>query len=60
MLGYPSGLQLWDCSYLGSVSELLNLARLEWGAVQFSAMLLDPLSGADDAYRLKWLLIDFS
>ena len=60
MLGYPSGLQLWDCSNLGSVSELLNLAGPEWGAVQFSAILPDPLSGVDDAYRPKRPLIGFS
>ena len=60
MLGYQSSLQLWDCSNLGSVSELLNLARPEWGTVQFSAILPDPLGGADDAYRPKRPLISFS
>ena len=59
MLGYQSGLQLWDCPNLGPVSELLNLAGPEWGTVQFSVILPDPLGGADDACRPKQPLISF-
>ena len=60
MLGYPTGLQLWDCSNLGSVSELLNLAGPGWGAVGFSGVLPDPPSGAEDIYRQKRPMVGFS
>ena len=60
MLGYPTGLQLWDCSNLGSVSELLNLAGPAWGAVEFSGVLPDPPSGAEDTYLHKRPMIGFS
>ena len=60
MLGYPTGLQLWDCSNLGSVSELLNLTGPEWGAVEFAGVLPDPLDAAGDLYRQKRPLIGFS
>ena len=60
MLGYPTGLQLWDCSNLGSVSELLNLAGPGWGAVEFSGVLPDPPNGAEDMYRQKRPMVGFS
>lgn len=60
MLGYPNGLQLWDCSNLGSVSELLNLTGAKWGAVEFAGVLPDPLLASDDAFRPKRPLIGFS
>ena len=60
MLGYPNGLQLWDCSNLGSVSELLNLAGAQWGAVEFAGVLPDPPLASDDAFRPKRPLIGFS
>ncbi|KAI0323703.1 hypothetical protein GY45DRAFT_1376125 [Cubamyces sp. BRFM 1775] len=44
MLDYPTGLHLWDCSNLGSVAELLNLAGAQWGAVEFAGVLPDPPS----------------
>ncbi|KAI0766225.1 hypothetical protein BD413DRAFT_494502 [Trametes elegans] len=62
MLGYPTGLQLWDCSNLGSVAELLNLAGSQWGAVEFAGVLPDPpaASARADAFRQKRPLIAFS
>ena len=60
MLGYPSGLQLWDCSNLGSVSELLNLAGAQWGAVEFAGVLPDPPRTTEDVFRPKRPLIGFS
>ena len=60
MLGYPRGLQIWDCANLGSVSELLNLAGSQWGAVGFAGVLPDPPPYADDAFRPKRPLIGFS
>ncbi|TFK84177.1 hypothetical protein K466DRAFT_527701 [Polyporus arcularius HHB13444] len=59
MLGYPRGLQIWDCSNLGSVSELLNLTGVQWGAVEFAGVLPDPPPSADDAFRAKRPLIGF-
>ncbi|KAI0751945.1 hypothetical protein C8Q80DRAFT_1269094 [Daedaleopsis nitida] len=60
MLGYPRGLQVWDCSNLGSVSELLNLTGAHWGAVEFAGVLPDPPSLADDAFRVQRPLVGFS
>ncbi|KAI0686244.1 hypothetical protein C8Q76DRAFT_313203 [Earliella scabrosa] len=60
MLGYPRGLQVWDCANLGSVSELLNLAGAQWGAVEFAGVLPDPRVPADDAFRAQRPLIGFS
>ena len=60
MLGYPRGLQIWDCANLGSVSELLNLAGSQWGAVGFAGVLPDPPPSADDAFKPKRPLIGFS
>ncbi|TBU43312.1 hypothetical protein BD309DRAFT_894635 [Dichomitus squalens] len=59
MLGYPSGLQLWDCSNLGSVSELLNLTGAQWGAVEFAGVLPDPPQ-VEEEFRPKRPLIGFS
>ncbi|KAI0333347.1 hypothetical protein GY45DRAFT_1344085 [Cubamyces sp. BRFM 1775] len=63
MLGYPTGLQLWDCSNLGSVAELLNLTGPQWGAVEFAGVLPDPspqARGGKDAFQQKRPLIAFS
>lgn len=48
-LGYVSGLQIWDCTYLGSVSELLNLTSPQWGRVAYSAVLSPPHSSDGDS-----------
>ncbi|RPD54134.1 hypothetical protein L226DRAFT_312631 [Lentinus tigrinus ALCF2SS1-7] len=60
MVGYPRGLQIWDCANLGSVGELLNLTGAQWGAVEFAGVLPDPPPSADDAFRPKRPLIGFS
>ena len=60
MLGYPRGLQVWDCANLGAVSELLNLAGAQWGAVEFAGVLPDPRVPAEDAFRAQRPLIGFS
>ncbi|KAH9910661.1 uncharacterized protein BXZ73DRAFT_57927 [Epithele typhae] len=60
MLGYPSGVQIWDCLNLGSVSELLNLTGAQWGAVEFAGVLPDITNPAEDEFRQKRPLIGFS
>ncbi|KAL1937335.1 hypothetical protein VTO73DRAFT_13848 [Trametes versicolor] len=60
MLGYPTGLQLWDCSNLSSVAELLNLTGSQWGAVEFAGILPDPPRAAADELRQKRPLVAFS
>lgn len=45
-LGYYSGFQMWDCTNLASVSEVLNLSASSWGHVTFAGALLPPV--ADD------------
>ncbi|KAH7888262.1 hypothetical protein F5I97DRAFT_1926687 [Phlebopus sp. FC_14] len=47
-VGYNSGFQIWDCTNLGSVSEMLNLSGHSWGRVTFAALLTPP-PVADDA-----------
>ena len=46
LIGYRTGLQIWDCSSLGSVSELLNLTGPQWGAIEL-ARVLPPPRGSD-------------
>ena len=41
-LGYSIGLQIWDCTNLGSVSEILNLSSPEWGHITFAGVLPAP------------------
>jgi len=38
-LGYTTGLQIWDCTILESVSEILNLTDYPFGSVSFAAVL---------------------
>ena len=40
--GYSSGLQNWDCTNLGAVSEILNLSRSDWVPVTFGNVLHAP------------------
>jgi hypothetical protein len=42
LLGYASGLQIWDCTDLAMVSEVLNLSGLDWGFVSCAAVLPRP------------------
>ncbi|GJE97284.1 hypothetical protein PsYK624_135000 [Phanerochaete sordida] len=49
LVGYRSGFQMWDCSNLGSISEILNLSGSEWNDVHMAAVLPNPLeSGSAD------------
>ena len=41
-LGYLTGLQILDCTNLGSVIEILNLSRSDWGQVTFAGVLPPP------------------
>ncbi|KAI6035853.1 hypothetical protein EDC04DRAFT_2703228 [Pisolithus marmoratus] len=47
-LGYPCGCQIWDCTDLGSVSEILNLTDSSWGRVSFAGVLASPPMTDDD------------
>jgi len=46
-LGYSTGLQIWDCTNLGSVVEILNPSRSDWGQVTFAGVLPPPPSTLD-------------
>ncbi|KAG0698946.1 hypothetical protein DFH29DRAFT_1016474 [Suillus ampliporus] len=52
-LGYTAGLQIWDCTILGSVSEILNLTDYPFGSVTFASVLATPHSRQrdSDSYR---------
>lgn len=50
-LGYKTGLQIWDCTNLGSVTEVLNLTHPTWGAVESAAILPPPPRAQNDAFR---------
>lgn len=39
---YRAGLQIWDCSSLSSVSEILNLSGSKWSNIQMAAVLPNP------------------
>ena len=47
-LDYPSGFQVWDCTNLVTVSEVLNLSGHSWGYVSFAGVLPSPL--VDDGF----------
>ena len=50
LVGYLRGMQIWDCSNLGSVSEILNLSGSEWSDIQIAGFLPNPLDlGSADA-----------
>ncbi|KAF9237016.1 hypothetical protein BU15DRAFT_88909 [Melanogaster broomeanus] len=51
-LGYSSGIQMWDCTNLASVSEVLNLSGPSWGRVTFAGV-LPPPSPADDGQLIN-------
>ncbi|KAL4067204.1 hypothetical protein V8B97DRAFT_979362 [Scleroderma yunnanense] len=52
-LGYPTGFQVWDCTNLASVSEIVNLSDPSWGRVTFAGVFVPPPL-ADDG-QLKGL-----
>ncbi|KAI0786532.1 hypothetical protein C8Q75DRAFT_278928 [Abortiporus biennis] len=42
LVGYNTGLNIWDCTDLASVTELLNLSGSQWGAVHQAGILPTP------------------
>lgn len=50
LLGYTKGLQIWDCTILGSVSEILNLTDYPFGSVTFVGVLATPHSSGEREY----------
>ena len=42
LLGYRRGFQVWDCTNLGTISEVVNITSEEWGAVTHAALLPSP------------------
>ncbi|KAG1741253.1 hypothetical protein EDB19DRAFT_1634624 [Suillus lakei] len=50
LLGYATGLQIWDCTILGSVSEILNLTDYPFGSVTFAGVLATPHSSRERDY----------
>lgn len=57
LLGYTSGLQIWDCTVLGSVSEILNLTDYPFGSVTFAGVLVAPHSSRESDYDASRPLI---
>ena len=47
ILGYRTGLQMWDCTDLGSISEILNLSGAQWADVQQAQILPTPSMASD-------------
>lgn len=50
ILGYLSGLQIWDCTNLDSITELLNVSSSEWGHVLHAEILPTPLTATGDEF----------
>ncbi|KAH9167567.1 hypothetical protein EDB89DRAFT_2074692 [Lactarius sanguifluus] len=50
VLGYLSGLQIWDCTNLDSITEMLNVSGPEWGSVWNAQVLPGPLPTTDDQF----------
>ncbi|KAI0084206.1 hypothetical protein BDY19DRAFT_997921 [Irpex rosettiformis] len=44
VLGYRTGLQVWDCTDLGSISEILNLNGARWTDIHQAQVLPTPSS----------------
>ena len=42
ILGYLSGLQIWDCTNLDSITEMLNSSGPEWGSIWNAQVLPGP------------------
>lgn len=57
-LGYQSGLQVWDCTNLGSVCEVMNVSREDgWGRVSLARVLPAPIAKNDKDLACKRPLI---
>ena len=54
-LGYSKGLQIWDCTTLGVVEEMLNLS--DWGCVTFAGVLCAPSQSKLDPFASQRPLI---
>lgn len=50
LLGYRTGLQIWDCTTLDSIDELLNITTADWGTVSAAAILPSPDSTQADEF----------
>ncbi|KAI0282429.1 hypothetical protein BC826DRAFT_900809, partial [Russula brevipes] len=48
ILGYLSGLQIWDCTNLDSITEMLNVSSPEWGHVLHAEVLPSPVATGDE------------
>lgn len=56
VLGYSSGLQIWDCTNLDSIAEILNVTSPEWGRVLQAEVLPNPPAGGDEFLNSRPLL----
>jgi len=57
LLGYLSGLQIWDCTNLDSITEVLNVSSLDCGRILHAEVLPSPPTAAgDDFLGLRPLL----
>ncbi|THH09407.1 hypothetical protein EW146_g8694 [Bondarzewia mesenterica] len=50
LLGYQSGFQIWDCTSLESIVDLLNLPRTDWGRILSASILPSPPSAQLDQF----------
>jgi hypothetical protein len=50
ILAYSSGLQIWDCTNLDSISEMLNISSPEWGRVVHAEVLPNLPAAAGDEF----------
>lgn len=56
VLGYSSGLQIWDCTNLDSIAEILNVTSPEWGRVLQAEVLPNPPAAGDEFLNARPLL----
>lgn len=56
VLGYSSGLQIWDCTNLDSIAEILNVTSPEWGRVLQAEVLPNPPAAGDEFLNSRPLL----
>ncbi len=56
VLGYSSGLQIWDCTNLDSIAEMLNVTSPDWGRVLHAEVLPNPPAAGDEFLNSRPLL----
>jgi hypothetical protein len=56
-LGYSTGLQIWDCTNLASVTEILSLSGSDWERVKFAGVLPAPSFSKFDPFASQRPLI---